>query len=31
MTAETFGWARVIRVDEHEGVYVISVLLLKCL
>ena len=22
MTADTFGWARVIRVDEHEGVYV---------
>ena len=22
MTAETFGWARVIRVDDHEGVYV---------
>ncbi|HJF34058.1 MAG TPA: DNA-binding protein [Sporosarcina psychrophila] len=22
MTADTFGWARVIRVDDHEGVYV---------
>lgn len=22
MTSETFGWARVIRVDDHEGVYV---------
>ena len=31
MTADTFGWAQVIRVDEHEGVYVISVPLSKCL
>ena len=31
MTGDTFGWARVIRVDDKEGVYVILVLLLKCL